>query len=105
MHPYTTIPPPLPDTRRWCSKNVRLSIKSNDLLHLSRFGLLPEHLRDGVGRRHAHHAALDLVDVRVPELLLLVGQRLEQLGRDHVLDPDQACVRVRVVVDDALADI
>lgn len=42
--------------------------------------------------------------MRVPELLLVVGELVVVFFGNHVLDPNQACVLVGGVVDEALAD-
>lgn len=55
--------------------------------------------------RHEEDAALHLVLVRVPEPLLVVGQRQEERLRDHVLEPDEAAVLAGPVVDEALPEL
>lgn len=55
--------------------------------------------------RHEEYTAFDLVLMRMPELLLLIWQALEQLLRDDVLDPNQTGVLLGAVVDQTLAHI
>jgi hypothetical protein len=55
--------------------------------------------------RHEQHPALHLELVRVPQRLLLVGQRQEHALGDDVLDADEARAGAGAVEDEALADV
>ncbi|KAL1966859.1 hypothetical protein VTN77DRAFT_3824 [Rasamsonia byssochlamydoides] len=68
------------------SEVVRLAVEADDVPHRGRLGGRPDCPRRAQRRGHDQHAALDLVDVRVPQLALLLGQGVVDLRRDHVLD-------------------
>jgi hypothetical protein len=54
------------------------------LLHLLVLGEFPDSFRNGCRLRHDQHTGLDLEDMRVPELLLFLVERVIESWRDHV---------------------
>lgn len=89
----------------------REGVAAVDLPEVDGLAIGPGHLLevaalDDAGHdAHEEHAAPDLELVGVPQRLLLVGQREEQLLDDDVLEADEARVGVGPVEDEALPHV